>query len=120
MATAFEVAGAGGHGALEPGAPADVIEIDYARLASDLVSARTRETDLLLGRATQRHVSHVIAGGREIFHDGRVLGIDEDALNSELLAQARAGAAEADAFVPALERYQEAVRQFYNEGRHLR
>ena len=118
--TAYEVTGAAEHGAIEPGAPADLIEIDYARLAHDVVSARTGEIDLLLGRADRHHVVRVIARGREIFHDGRILGIDEAVLNAELLAQARAGAEASDAFVPTLERYQDAVRRFYTEGHHLR
>jgi cytosine/adenosine deaminase-related metal-dependent hydrolase len=120
MTTAYEViANDSDHGRIEPGAPADLIELDFDTLAADLISARTTEISLVLGRATRHHIKQVIAGGRQIVQNGRLLGVDEVALNSELLAQARAGADDANAFIPALERYQTAIRQFYNEGLHL-
>ncbi len=107
------------HGKIVPGAPADLLILDYGALAADLISARTSETDLLLGRAAQRHVKSVIAGGREIVRDGVLLGADEPAIVAELLDQARAGAGAADDFIPVLERYQDAVRRFYSDGQHL-
>ena len=121
MTTAFEVIdGAEDQGALTPGAPADFIELDYDLLAEDVISDRTTEVDLILGRATRRHIRRVIAQGKELVQDGRILGVDEAMLSSELLAQARAGAPQGNAFIPALERYQAAARQFYNDGHYKR
>lgn len=121
MATAFEVIdNAPDQGRIERGAPADLIELDYGLLAADVISARTTEIDLLLGRATRHHITRVIAQGREIVRDGNILGIDEAAVAAELLAQAQSGADDANAFVPVVERYQSAVRRFYTEGHHLR
>ena len=106
-------------GALAPGAPADLIAFDWDRLGGDVVSSRTTEIDILLGRATGGHVASVWSRGREIVRDGCVTGVDEPAVVAELHAQAKAGADVANAFVPALERYQAALRRYYRQERHL-
>lgn len=105
--------GGADYGRIAPGAPADLVVLDHGALARDLMSERTRETDLILGRATRAHVRSVVAGGREIVRDGRVLGLDAEAVERELLDQARAGAEDAGRLAPAIARYQEAVRDVY-------
>ncbi|MCY4393868.1 MAG: amidohydrolase family protein, partial [Rhodospirillaceae bacterium] len=106
-------------GVLAPGTPADLIVFDWDRLGGDVVSSRTTEVDILLGRATGGHVVSVWSRGREIVRDGRVTGVDEPAVIAELRAQAAAGAEATNAFVPALERYQAALRRYYRQERYL-
>lgn len=114
MTTGHEVVDDGaGYGAIEAGAPADLVVLDYDALAGDVVSDRTTETDLVLGRANRSHIRSVFAGGREIVRDGQVLGLDLPAIETELVEQARAGASASEAFLPTLERYQAAVRRYY-------
>ena len=101
-------------GVVAPGGPADLVVLDYAAMAEDVIDDRTGEIEILLARATYAHVRSVVADGREIVRDGRVLGIDGPALTAELRAQAVANSAAGDEFAPLLHRYQDAVRAFYN------
>ena len=106
-------------GAVKVAAPADLILFDWDRLGGDVVSSRTSEVDILLGRATRDHIFSVWAGGREIVREGRILGLDEPAAIAELHAQAVAGSNTANAFIPTLERYRAALRRFYGQDKHL-
>ncbi|MDE0704067.1 MAG: amidohydrolase family protein [Rhodospirillaceae bacterium] len=106
-------------GTIGVGAPADLILFDWDLLGGDVVSSRTSEVDILLGRATRDHISSVWSSGREIVRNGRVLGLDEAAAVDELHAQAAAGANAANAFIPTLERYRAALRQFYGQEGQL-
>ena len=116
MTTGHEIVDDGaGYGEIKAGAPADLIVFDWNALAGDVVSTRTSEADLILARANHSHIRSVIAGGREIVKDGRILGLDLPAIEAALIAQARAGMAASDAFLPTLERYQGAVHRFYKE-----
>ena len=49
--------------------------------------------DLLFARTTARHLRELIVAGRTVVRDGRVTGIDLDAMRAELLARLRAGMA---------------------------
>lgn len=106
-------------GTIEAAAPADLILFDWDRLGGDVISFRTTEVDILLGRATRDHISSVWSGGCEIVRDGRVLGLDEAAAIDEMRAQAAAGANAANAFIPTLERYRAALRRFYEQEESL-
>ncbi|HSV61192.1 MAG TPA: amidohydrolase family protein [Variovorax sp.] len=77
-------------GRLAPGAPADLLLLDWAALDDDaLFPDEIDPLDLLLARANARHIAKVIIGGRTVVEGGRVLGLDEGALRAELIAQAR-------------------------------
>ncbi|MDM0046513.1 amidohydrolase family protein [Variovorax dokdonensis] len=86
-------AGAIAAGRIEPGAPADIVLLDWDALDDDALFADIDPTDLLLARANGRHVARVMVGGRTVVQDGRVTGIDEPALRAELTARARSALA---------------------------
>ncbi|MGJ7567619.1 amidohydrolase family protein [Variovorax sp. GB1R11] len=76
-------------GRIEPGAPADLVLLDWDALDDDALFAETDPLDLLLARANGSHIARVLVGGRVVVDAGRVLGIDEPALRAELLARMR-------------------------------
>jgi cytosine/adenosine deaminase-related metal-dependent hydrolase len=92
MATAngrFAVTGEAG-AALTPGAPADLLTLDWAGLSAELIEDDVPPFDLLVARATARHVRDLHVAGRAVVQDGRVTGVDLPALEAELLAALRA------------------------------
>jgi cytosine/adenosine deaminase-related metal-dependent hydrolase len=78
-------------GTIEPGAPADLLLLDWAALDDDGLREALNPLDLLFSRATARHIREVIVGGRTIVRDRRVLGVNLEASRREVLAQMRAG-----------------------------
>lgn len=89
-------------GVIAVGEPADVLLLDAHALDEDRLLPECDVLDLLLARGTSRHIRELIVAGRSVVRDGRLTGVDHAALSRELLAQARAGLARADAFVAAL------------------
>ena len=94
-------------GTLTPGAPADILLIDWAKLDADRLRPGLDPLDLLFARSTARHIKELIVGGRTVMRDGQVPGIDLPAMNEDLLARFRHGIAQnatLAAALPALER----------------
>jgi len=94
-------------GTLTPGAPADILLIDWAALDADRLRPDLDPLDLLFARSTARHIKELVVGGKTVARDGRVLGIDLPAMNEDLLARFRHGIAQnatLAAVLPALER----------------
>ncbi len=119
-AGACAVCGSGAVGHLAPGAAADFIVIDYAALAPDLHSSLDDPFQTFFRRAQQRHIESVYCNGRRIVHRGRVLGLDEDALQRQLAAQFASAVPEITALKSLLERFQQGLERFYRAGGHLR
>jgi cytosine/adenosine deaminase-related metal-dependent hydrolase len=119
LETGFRIANnSDGYGAIEPGAPADLVLLDYEAMAHDAMDGMVDETDVLLTRASNRFVDRVYVAGREIVRDGKVLGIDLDAAEAELLARARKERPYMDAIRPVLKRSQATLESFLRNGRH--
>jgi cytosine/adenosine deaminase-related metal-dependent hydrolase len=79
-----------GGGVLQLGAAADLLVLDAEALDDDVeLLPDVDPLDLLLARAHGGHIDEVIAGGRVVVQQGRVLGIDEAAFVAELNAQVR-------------------------------
>lgn len=79
-----------GGGVLRPGAAADLLVLDAEALDDDFeLLSDIDPLDLLLARAHGGYIDEVIAGGRVVVQQGRVLGIDEAACVAELNAQVR-------------------------------
>lgn len=76
--------GATDRDALEPGMAADILTLDHERMASDVLDGAASENELLLARATARHVHSLIVGGREVVRDGAPVNVDVAAAEREL------------------------------------
>ncbi|RYD83070.1 MAG: cytosine deaminase, partial [Sphingomonadales bacterium] len=60
------IAGEDAGGVIAPGAPADLVVLDYAAMTADCVHDDIDPIDILLGRMSARHVNRVIVAGREV------------------------------------------------------
>ena len=112
------VTGRVNHGALAPGMAADIMLLDFAALAPDVMPGVTPDIDVVLARATGRHVASLVVAGREIVRQGRVLGVDLPALEATLIEQTMAAAADYRAARPLVELLQETLRGCYRDGLH--
>jgi 5-methylthioadenosine/S-adenosylhomocysteine deaminase len=102
-----------GGGALIPGAPADILLIDWGKLDEDKLRPDLDPLDLLFARSTARHIKELIVGGKTIARDGRVLGIDVAPMREELLRRFRQGFAENEALAAALPHLERVVREHF-------
>jgi cytosine/adenosine deaminase-related metal-dependent hydrolase len=110
--------GVDGYGSIEPGAPADFVLLDYDALAYDAMDGMVDELDMILTRACNRFVARVYVAGREIVRDGKLLGIDLDAFERELVARARSQRDYVERIRPVLQRSQATLGAFYESGEH--
>jgi len=85
----FAVTGEAGGARVEPGAPADMLILDWDRLSAELVEPDVPPLDLLLAKARQEHIKGLVVAGREVVSNGVVTGIDLPTLEAELLAALR-------------------------------
>jgi cytosine/adenosine deaminase-related metal-dependent hydrolase len=112
--------GRDGYGTVAPGAPADLMVLDWRAMSYDLIEGMQDEMDVLLTRAASRHLRHLFVAGRQVVRDGRVLGVDLPAVEREVLAQARAASERMRALQPVMARSQATLDAFYVEGGHAR
>ena len=111
--------GSDDEGTLAPGRYADLMLLDYERMASDVIGDMCDETDLLLTRMRAEYIDTVIVAGRAVVRSGTAVGVDSDALARELMEQAQPAGDEFARFRPLLERHRQAVRAYYRAGEHL-
>lgn len=116
---ACAVTGRDDFGTIAPGHPADLVVLDYERMAEDVIDDASSELDVLLARATKDYVRNVVVQGREIVRDGLPTGVDYPALRAELAAQAAHASGDIEAFRPILHRYHDAIRAYFGAGRHM-
>jgi cytosine/adenosine deaminase-related metal-dependent hydrolase len=83
------ILGADGGGAIDVGAPADMLVLDFAAMTSDCLAAEPDPLPVLLTRMARRHVQQLMVAGRMIVDGGTCRSVDLPALQAELLAQAR-------------------------------
>jgi cytosine/adenosine deaminase-related metal-dependent hydrolase len=76
-------------GAIAAGAPADVLLIDWAALDDDRLLQDIDPLVLMLTRATARHIRELIVGGRTVVKDGKVAGLDAEAVRAEVIGRMR-------------------------------
>src|SRR5260370_12068280 len=89
----FAVTGATDGGRIAPGEPADLLVLDWEKLAAELIEPDVPAIELLLAKARQEHVKQLFVAGREIVRDGALTGVDLPALEAELLAALRKASA---------------------------
>ncbi len=109
-------------GRIASGEPADLLLLDWDALDDDALFYDINPLDLLLARGSGRHVHTVIARGRTVVDAGRVLGVDEVALQVELRERMRSALA-ADGphagWRRSVQALAEDVAPFYRSGRFL-
>ncbi len=69
-----------GYGEIVAGAPGDLVVLDFDKMAYDVIDGMVDPMDVVLTRATTRHVKDLYVAGRKIVGDGKVLGVDLDAI----------------------------------------
>ncbi|WP_454626042.1 amidohydrolase family protein [Bradyrhizobium cenepequi] len=89
--------GAPGSGELAPGAPADFVTLDLDRLDRDQILP-VDPIDLLFARGNASLLKDVVVDGLTIVSEGRVTGVDLPAIEQELRAIYRGGAAKLSHF----------------------
>jgi len=114
------VTGRDGNGEIAEGRPADLVVLDYKGLARDLMEGLVDEAEVVLARATQRHVRTVYVGGRKVLDEARLLTLDLQALEAELERQIFRSNERLFGARRALQAYQTALTRFYAERRHVR
>jgi cytosine/adenosine deaminase-related metal-dependent hydrolase len=103
----FAVTNVDDGGTIAPGAPADLLVLDWSALDDDRLRDDIDPLVLLLARATARHIRALIVAGRTVVSGGKVLGVDFPAAHAEVTSRTRAGMAANGALaraLPALER----------------
>jgi cytosine/adenosine deaminase-related metal-dependent hydrolase len=100
-------------GPIEADAAADMLLLDWAALDDDALRDDIDPVNLLFSRATARHISELIVGGRTVVRDGRVPGIDLPAVRQEILAQMRSGLKANGTLVAALTALDQAMVRHY-------
>ena len=111
--------GSDDYGAIAPGARADLVVLDYAALSEDFLIPEHDEVDVLLTRATSRHVRGLVVAGRRVVDDGVLLGLDLPDAERELMDRARRIAALDAGQWARHRRRRESVRAYYAGGHHL-
>jgi cytosine/adenosine deaminase-related metal-dependent hydrolase len=105
----LSVANSAAGGAIESGAPADLLLLDYDALDDDRLRNDLDPVNLVFARATARHISELIVGGRTVVKNRRVLGIDLDAARREVILRMRAGQPAMASFAAALSHLDRAI-----------
>jgi cytosine/adenosine deaminase-related metal-dependent hydrolase len=93
-------------GAIRSGGPADLLILDWAVIDDDRLRPDIDALQLVLTRATAKHIRELIVGGHTIVKDGSVTGVDFVAARAELFDRLRTSMrdkAEIAAALPALE-----------------
>jgi cytosine/adenosine deaminase-related metal-dependent hydrolase len=98
---------------------ADLLVIDFAGMTSDSIEGLYEPLDILLARGSATHVRMLVLNGRTVFNQGKVLGIDEPAINRELHAQFSRSAPMLRELRPLLLRFQAAQKRFCVDGCHI-
>jgi cytosine/adenosine deaminase-related metal-dependent hydrolase len=109
----FAVTNARTSGAIEAGAAADMLLLDWGALDDDGLRDDLDPLNIVFSRATARHISELIVGGRTVVRDREVVGIDLPAVRREVLAQTRTGMAANGNLVAAIAALEQAMVQHY-------
>jgi cytosine/adenosine deaminase-related metal-dependent hydrolase len=106
--------GFAGEAGITDGAPADFVELDLDLLDRDQVMP-VDPLDYLFARATRAHVKRVVADGKVIVGDGRVLGVDLPALEEEMRQRYRAQMPMREGFLAAWPHLDSAIAASYRD-----
>ena len=84
----FAVTGMAEEG-LAPGAPADLLTLDWPALSAELIEPDVPPFDLLLAKGVKQYITGLVVAGRDVVRRGKVVGVDLPALETELLKTLR-------------------------------
>lgn len=112
------ITGADEPAALEPGRLADVLVIDRAAISRDVIAEHLDDLPLILARASSRHIEALYVAGRQVVSGGKVTGVDFPAVEDELHAQLRKGAAQFNQWQRTVMRMRASLTRFYATGMH--
>jgi cytosine/adenosine deaminase-related metal-dependent hydrolase len=104
--------------AIEPGRLADVLVLDHAAIARDVIAEHLDELPLVLARATRRHIKALYVAGRAVVADGRLCGVDLPALEAQMLGQLRQGLTDFNEWQRTVLRMRAGLTRFYATGMH--
>ena len=111
--------GSDDYGEIAPGARADVVVLDYAAMTEDFLTPEQDEVDIVLTRATSRHVRDLFVAGRRVVGGGVLTGLDLPDAEREFMDRARHEAGLDVEQAARHRRRREAVRAYYSGGHHL-
>jgi cytosine/adenosine deaminase-related metal-dependent hydrolase len=101
-------------GQIAAGAPADLVIVDRVALDADALMP-VEPVELLFARATARHVKETIVAGRTVLSEGRVTGIDAEAVHDEVRSRLRAGMAAGEGFRAVLPELETTICRHFGE-----
>ena len=111
--------GSDDYGRVVRGARADLVVLDYAGMRDDFLISDEDELDVILTRATSRHVRSLLVAGREVVSDGALTGLDLADAQRELMERARKMTSANAKQSGRHRRRRVAVRAYYAGGHHL-
>jgi cytosine/adenosine deaminase-related metal-dependent hydrolase len=107
-------------GAIKTDLAADLVLMDYQKMAWDRLGGVTDELDMVLTRARKEFVHSLIVAGRPVVSDGKVQTVSLADLERELLDQARQAWSQTAGNTPLRRRYQAALAEFYERENHIK
>ena len=111
--------GSDDYGKITRGARADLVVLDYAGMRDDFLVSDENELDVVLTRASSRHVRSLLVAGRNVVNDGVLADLDLASAERELMERARRMAASGTAQTAHHRRRRDAVRAYYADDSHL-
>lgn len=99
---------------LSPGAPADLLLLDWARIDDERLRPDIDPIDLVFGRATADDIEELIVGGRTVVKRGAVANVDYPAARREVLDVMRKGLA-SDRLAAAMPALEQVIAAHYHD-----
>jgi cytosine/adenosine deaminase-related metal-dependent hydrolase len=109
----FSVTNTQDGGAIRAGEPADILLLDWAAIDEDRLREDIDALDLVLTRATARHIRELIVGGRIVVKDGSVIGVDADGARAEVLRRMRHAMRDKAPLIAALPLLERAIAKHF-------
>jgi cytosine/adenosine deaminase-related metal-dependent hydrolase len=99
--------------AIRSGEPADILLLDWAAIDDDRLRDDIDALQLVLTRATARHIRELIVGGRTVVKDCTVVGVDARAARAEVLSRMRHAMPDKASLISALPLLEQAMAKHF-------
>ncbi|HEX4407473.1 MAG TPA: amidohydrolase family protein [Xanthobacteraceae bacterium] len=109
----FSVTNKSEDGAILPGNPADLLVLDWDAIDNDRLRDDIEPLQLVLTRATARHIRELIVGGRTIVKDAKIVDVDAEAARTEWIARVRSGMGNKVSIAAALPALEQSIARHY-------